>query len=98
MQMQYKQISDMENFKKQEKLKKEDHSTNTRTGNPLLRKMSTTLLPTPPVAPATRTMPEVSMAFTGSLGDGPDSFSTRNSTNFQTITHVRQCKTEFNCR
>ncbi|GMP74238.1 hypothetical protein CsSME_00031708 [Camellia sinensis var. sinensis] len=55
--------------------------TNNRTGNPFLRKMLTTLLPTPPVAPATSTIPEVSIAFTGSLGDGPDSFSIRNSKN-----------------
>jgi hypothetical protein len=44
--------------------------------------MSTTLLPTPPVAPATRIIPEVSMAFSGLLGDGLDSFSIRNSKNF----------------
>ncbi len=63
-------------------IKKVSRNTITRTGNPFFRKMSTTLLPTPPVAPATRTIPEVSMAFTGLLGDGLDSFSIRNSKNF----------------
>jgi hypothetical protein len=44
--------------------------------------MSTTLLPTAPVAPATRIILEISMAFSGLLGDGLDSFSIRNSKNF----------------
>lgn len=58
-------------------------NTSARTDNPLLRKISTTLLPTPPVAPATRMIPEESIDFTGLLGDGPDSFSLRNSKNFK---------------
>lgn len=49
---------------------------------PFLRKTFTTLLPTPPVAPATRTIPGWFIAFAGSLGDGLDSFSITNSTNF----------------
>lgn len=57
-------------------------NTRTLTGNPLLRKMSTTLLPTPPVPPATRIMPEVSILFSVLIGDGLDSFSIRNSRNF----------------
>lgn len=63
-------------------MRKGKQNTNTRTGNPFLRKMSTTLLPTPPVAPATNTIPEVSMAFGCSLGVGPESFAMRNSKNF----------------
>lgn len=63
-------------------------NTNTRTGNPFFRKMSTTLLPTPPVAPATRIIPEVSMAFSGLVGDGLDSFSIRNSKNFTIPKHL----------
>lgn len=44
--------------------------------------MSTTLRPTPPVAPATRTISEVPIVLTTSLGEGSDSFSTRKSKNF----------------
>lgn len=58
-------------------------STNTRTGSPFFLNTSTTLLPTPPVAPATNMIPDVSIDFTASLGDGPDSFSIRNSKNFK---------------
>ena len=43
--------------------------------------MSTTLRPTPPVAPATRTTPEVSILLTGSLDVGLDSFSIRDAIN-----------------
>lgn len=45
--------------------------TNTLTGNPLFFKTSTTLLPTPPVAPATKTIPEASidLSGTGSVDD-----------------------------
>jgi hypothetical protein len=39
-------------------------------------------VPTPPVAPTTRTIPELSIEFLGSLGDGLDSFSIKNSKNF----------------
>lgn len=57
--------------------------TKTLTGNPFFLKTSTTLLPTPPVAPATRMIPEVSIGLTGSLGAGPVNFSTRKSKNFK---------------
>ena len=60
-----------------------EQSTNTRTGNPLFRRMLTTLLPTPPVAPETSTIPEESIAVTSSLGAGLDSFSIKNSKNFK---------------
>jgi len=44
--------------------------------------MSTTLRPTPPVAPATRTISEVLIELTITLGEGPESFSARKSKNF----------------
>lgn len=58
-------------------------STRTRTACPFFRKRSTTLLPTPPVAPATSTIPEVSIGFTALLGDGSEIFSIRNANNFK---------------
>lgn len=61
---------------------RQEQNTNTRTGNPFFLKMLTALRPTPPVAPATRTMPEVSIFLSGLLGDGPDSFSIKASINF----------------
>ena len=58
-------------------------STNALTGNPLLLKISTTLLPTPPVAPATSMIPEVSISLTGSsVVDPLVSFSNTDETNF----------------
>lgn len=49
----------------------------------MLRNTSTTLLPTPPVAPVTNVIPEESIDLTGLLGDGPVSFSIRDSKNFK---------------
>lgn len=57
-------------------------STNALTGNPLLLKISTTLLPTPPVAPATSMIPEVSISLSGSSVDPLVSFSNTDETNF----------------
>lgn len=57
-------------------------STKALTGNPLFLKISTTLLPTPPVAPATSMIPEVPISVTGSSVDPLVSFSNTDETNF----------------
>lgn len=47
--------------------------------------MSTTLLPTPPVAPVTRIIPDVSIFFDGSVDAELDSFSIRDSMNYTNV-------------
>jgi|JXWR01.1.fsa_nt_gb hypothetical protein len=51
--------------------KLDKYCTNTRTGIPLFRRISTTLRPTPPVAPVTSTTSEDSIFFGTSPGAEP---------------------------
>ena len=46
----------------QNKLKRDEKQTNAWNETPFDHEMSTTLLPTPPVAPATKPMPNVSLS------------------------------------
>ena len=44
------------------KLKRDEKQTNAQKGTPFDREMPTTLLPTPPIAQATKLMPDVSLS------------------------------------
>ena len=68
-------------------------STNTRTGTPFFRKMSTTRRPTPPVAPVTSTTSDVSIFFGASLEAEPVILLMMDSTIYKTKQKHQELKT-----